>query len=114
MIESKALHILWTNDNKHTSQLMVMMYATNSMTKGLWESVTVIIWGAPVKLVAEDESIQEQIKAAQNVGVKFSACISCARHFGVVEILETLDVEVISWMKPFTNLLQNGETLIYV
>jgi len=114
MVEPKALYILWTNDNKHTSQLMVMKYATNSMINKLWKSVTVIIWGAPVKLAAEDELIQEQMKEAQNAGVKFSACISCARQFNVVEKLETLEIEILSWMEPFTNLIQNGETVIYV
>ena len=110
---SKALHILWTNDDLTTSRLMVMMYATNSMTHSLWNSVTVIIWGAPVKLAAENKLIQEEIKMAQHVGVKFSACVSCARRLGVAKKLEELGIEVAPWVEPFTALVQNGETIVY-
>jgi hypothetical protein len=114
MLKPKHLYILWTNDDFHTSNLMVMMYAYNSMLHRLWNSVTVIIWGATVKLAAENEMIQEQLKIAQHVEAKFSACISCARQFGVVEKLEELGIEVKPWVEPFTELVQNGETIIYV
>jgi len=114
MPESKKVHILWTNDNVDTSRFMVLFYSTNSMTHNLWDDVTVIVWGAPVKLIAENSAIQEEMKMAQHVGVKFSACLSCARKFGVVEKLAELGVEVIPWVEPFTELVKNGETVIYV
>jgi len=93
---------------------MVMMYATNSMTKALWDNVTVIVWGATVKLVAENEMIQEEIKLAQHTGVKFSACISCARQLGVIEELEALGLEVVPWVEPFTELVNDGKPIVYM
>lgn len=114
MAESKELHILWTNDNLYTSNLMVMSYATNSMANRAWDGVTVILWGATVKLAAENDFIQEQMKVAQHAGVKFSACVSCARQFGAVDKLEGLGVEVKPWVEPLTELLQSGKTLITV
>ena len=108
------LHILWTNDNPVTSQLMVLFYATNSLTNRLWESVNVILWGASVKMVVENEMIQEEIKTAQHVGVKFTACTSCARRLGAVERLEELGIEIFPWTEPFTDLVKNGEKLIYM
>jgi len=114
MSKSKTLHILWTNDNLNTSQLMVMMYATNSMTHALWDNLTVILWGAPVKLAAENEIIQEEMKLAQHVGVKFSACTNCARRLGVSEKLEALGIEIVPWVDPLTELIQNGDPIIYV
>ena len=113
-MESRDLHILWTNDNVYASNMMVMMYATNSMLYQLWDSVTVIIWGGTVKLVAENEMIQEQLKTAQHVNVKFSACISCATQFGVVEKLEELGVDVVPWTEPFTEIVRRGLPLISV
>jgi len=113
MTDSKSLHILWTNDNLLTSRLMVMMYATNCMTHSLWGNVTVIIWGATVKLVAENELIQDELKLAQSTGVKFSACVSCARQLGAVEKLEELGVEVTPWVEPFTELIQDGKPIVY-
>ena len=114
MAKSKHVHILWTNDNLITSRLMVMMYATNSMAHGLWDNVTVILWGATVKLAAENEVIQEEIKLAQHVGVKFSACTSCARQLGMTEKLEGLGVEISPWVEPFTELMQGGKAVICV
>lgn len=114
MADSKVLHILWTNDNVLAAQLMVMMYAINSMTNRWWDGVTVICWGATVKLTAENEAIQEQIKLAQHVGVKFSACVSCARQLGVTDKLEELGIEVTGWGEPLTRILQNGDKLLTI
>lgn len=93
---------------------MVMMYARNSMLKGWWENVTVIIWGATAKLVAENTIIQEEIKIAQNVGVKFSACVACARQLGVISELEAQRIEVKPWGQPLTELLKENEKLITI
>jgi len=114
MTEPKRLHILWTNDNFYTSSLMVITYATNSMAYHLWDSVTVIIWGATVKLAAENELIQEQIKTAQHAKVNFSACISCARQYGVVEKLESLGIEVVPWTEALTDIIRNDMPFISV
>ena len=90
MEEKNSLYILWTNADVHTGLYMVLMYAKNSMLQGWWEHVTVIIWGGTAKLAVENTAIQEEMKVAQNVGVKFSACIACARQLGVVSQLEAL------------------------
>ena len=114
MAERKKLHILWTNDNMDTSQYMVFMYATNSMLKGWWDSVTVIIWGATARLAANNEAIQERMRLAEHAGVKFSACIACARELGVIEKLESLGIEIMPWGPPLTDILQNGDPLITI
>lgn len=109
-----TLYILWTNADLDTSRFMMMMYAKNSMIRGLWEQVTVIVWGATARLAAENAIIQEEIKLAQHVGVRFSACVACARNLGVVDQLEALGIEVIPWGVPLTELLKNDEKLITV
>lgn len=40
-----TLHILWTNDNFITSEKMVFMYGINAKRMGLWDEITIIIWG---------------------------------------------------------------------
>jgi hypothetical protein len=112
--QPKRLHILWTNADLHTSRLMVMMYAKNSMLRGWWEEVTVIIWGATAALAAQNPDIQEEIRMAISVGVKFSACVACARQLGVIEDLQKLGIEVKSWGEPLTNLLKEEERLITI
>ncbi len=110
----KKLSILWTNNNIDTAQKMLFMYSTNAMLKKWWDEVDVIIWGATAKLVAENESIQESLKTAQDAGVKILACVACATQFGVVDELESLGIEVKPMGIPLTEIIQNDEKLITI
>lgn len=114
MSSNKHLYLLWTNDNLITSEKMVFMYTTNSLIHGWWEKVTLIIWGAPAKLVSENALIQEKIKTAQAAGVHVTACKACADQLGVTKTLEDLNIEVIYWGVPLTDLLKDNETLLTI
>ena len=114
MEQEKKLHILWTNADINTSLHMVMMYATNCMLRGWWDAVTVIVWGAPAKLVAENEDVQKRIGMAIHAGVKFSACIGCSRQLGVVEQLDALGIPSVSWGPALTSLIQEKQPLITI
>ncbi len=114
MEEKNHLYILWTNADLDTSLRMVMMYATNSLLYRWWEQVTVIVWGAPARLAAENAQVQEAIQVAMHAGVRFSACVACARQLGVIENLEAQGMEVIGWGEPLTALLKNNEKLITI
>lgn len=113
-MNSRKLNILWTNDNVLTSELMVMMYATNTRRWELWDEVQVIIWGATAGLVAENMHIQDLIREAMGSGVKFSACEVCAERLGVKEIILGLGIEVKLWGEPLTEILQNNAHLLTV
>ena len=108
------LYILWTNGDPITAEKMVFMYGINSLLKGWWEKVTLIIWGTPAKLAAEDTEIQKKIKAALDAGVHVTACKACADQLGVTEALENMNVEVIYWGEPLTKILKSGETLLTI
>lgn len=108
------LYLLWTNDSPFTAEMMVFMYAINSLRKGWWERVTLIVWGGPAKLVAEDRTIQALVTAAQQAGVHVSACRACAEQLGVTAALETLNIEVIYWGKPLTDLLKAEAALLTI
>jgi hypothetical protein len=114
MEKSNKLFILWTNADVLTSDFMVMMYATNSMLNHWWDEVTVIIWGATAKLVAENDLIQTKIKIAQHAGVKFSACKACAEQLGVTDKIIDLDIEVKYWGEGLTDILKSEEKLITI
>ena len=114
MTTPSTLYILWTNADFITSEKMVFMYATNSMLYSWWENVTVIIWGAPAKLVAENAIIQERVRLAQQAGVFFSACIACADQLGVSDKLRELGIEVKGWGTGLTELIKEGEHLITI
>lgn len=108
------INILWTNADPVTSEMMVLMYAKASASKGWWKSVRVIIWGATAELTATDQHIQSLIKEAQEAGVQFSACEACADNLGVKDKLREMGVEVIYWGSPLTELIKNGEHLITI
>ena len=108
------LYILWTNADPVTAKLMVFMYATNSKLRGWWDEVTVCIWGATSKLTSESKEIQGLIKTAQEAGVKFEACIACARELGIIEDLENLGIKVFSRGPELTNRLKNNDKLITI
>jgi len=112
MSKKTHLYVLWTNDNPITAEKMVFMYTVNSLIRGWWEKVTLIIWGASTKLVAESEEIQKKIKEALEAGVHITACKACADQLGVTETLEKLNIEVKYWGLPLTELLKNEEKLL--
>lgn len=110
----KELHILWTNPDLITSEKMLFMYARNALLHRWWDKVTVIIWGATAKLAAENELIQGRMEEAGIAGVRFTACIACADQLGVSDKLRELGVEVKSWGKLLTDLIQEGMPLLTV
>lgn len=58
MSANDKLTILWTTDNKDTVFNMLAMYALNSKNRGWWKHINIILWGASVKLVANDTQVQ--------------------------------------------------------
>jgi hypothetical protein len=111
---TKKLHILWTNDNLQTSEHMVLMYAPITLQNEMWDEITVIIWGATSTLVAENKHMQKLIADAQEIGVKFTACKTCAEKLGTEQALTDLGIEIKGWGKPLTELIQNKEHLLTI
>ncbi len=112
--EMEKVNILWTNAHPDLAQTMVFMYAINAKKQGWFDEVDIIIWGPTAKLVAEDESVQDEIRKAQEAGVKVFACSSCASMYGVVEKLQALGLEVRGMGTPLTQILKSNEKLITI
>lgn len=108
------LYILWTNADPVTANLMVFMYAENSCKYKMWQQITIIIWGATVKLVAENMHIQEEIRMLKEMGVHFVACITCAEELGICPVMEKLDIDLIKMLRPLTSLIKNRKNLITI
>ena len=114
MADKTDLYLLWTNADPVTAEKMVFMYTTNSLIHGWWENVTLIVWGATTKRVADDENIQKMVKEAQNTGVHVTACKACADQLGVSDTLEQLGIEVKYWGTPLTKILKEDEKLLTI
>ena len=114
MAEKTTLYILWTSDNIITAEKMVFMYAINAKRRGWWQDVTLVVWGATAKLVAENERIQELIAEARDNDVYVTACKACSDQLGVSEILEAHGIDVQYLGVTLTNVLKNDEALITI
>lgn len=108
------LYVLWTNTDPVTVEKMIFMYTINSLKRGWWENVTLIIWGAPARLVHENKDIQNKIREAREAGVHLTACKACADQLGTTQTLENLGVEVKYWGEPLTAILKDEEALLTV
>ena len=108
------LFVLWTNPDPITSEKMVFMYTLNSKLKKWWPEVTLIIWGATAKYVAEDKDAQAAMQSMLRAGVNVSACKACADQLGVTEILMGLGIEVKYWGEPLTEVLKGEDKLLTV
>ena len=104
-MDGQHLHILWTNADPVVFDKMVLMYAVNSLVRG---------WGETARLAAADPAVRERIVLAMEQGVKFSACITCAKELGVEQALRDMGLEVISWGPPLTELLKTRAPLLTV
>jgi hypothetical protein len=90
------------------------MYSINSIIRGWWERVTIIVWGATAPLVSENKDIQKKIKEAQEKGIRIIACKACADQLDVSENLEELGIEVEFTGEFLTNILKSKEALITI
>lgn len=102
------LYVLWTTADPDTSANMVLMYVTNSMLRGWWKKITVIIWGGAQKTVLNDRNVHHKFLLAKEKGVEFSACISCAVAQGLVDQLKEEEIELIPWGEKMTELIKEG------
>ena len=114
-MDAKTLHILWTNDNPVTVERMLFMYAANSLKKGWWDSVHVIVWGAAASLLCSHEHIRSKVREFQALGGHVSACRRCAEELGLAEQMEQFGgIELIYMGEPLTRILQSRETLLTI
>ncbi len=113
-VSEKHLHIFWINGDPLTSEEMVLMYARNSMLRGWWDRVTVVIWGAPQKMIFENEAVLAKVRIAKMAGVEFTACVACALDLGVKEKLDAEGVEVIPWGLKLTQLIKEHKPFLTI
>jgi len=109
---SDSLVILWTSDDPYLAERMVLMYTHGAKIAGWFEHVTLIIWGPSAKLTAENEDIQEKLKAMQKDGVVIEACVACANAYGVTEELKALGFDVKGMGKPLTDYLKSSKKVL--
>ncbi len=102
------MFVIWSSADPEVASKLVFMYTRNSMLRGWWSRVRLIIWGPSAKLLAENEDLQDEIIGVAKDGVEILAYKRCADDFGVTEKLESLGIEVIYMGAPTTEMLKAG------
>lgn len=104
----ESIFIIWSSADPEVAHNLAFMYSHNSLLRGWWGRVRLIIWGPSAKLASEDIDIQARIKEMMADGVEVWACRACAENYGVVPALEELGVNVIYVGTPVTEMIKTG------
>ena len=93
---------------------MLSMYVINSKNRGWWKHINVILWGASVRLVANDTQVQTEVLEMLQSGITIEACQDCCNNFGVTSIIINLGITVRYMGAPLTEYLKNGEKILSI
>lgn len=104
----QSVFIIWSSADPEVAHNLTFMYAHNSLARGWWERVRLVIWGPSARLACEDDAIAEKLRAMMADGVEVWACRACADNYGLTESLEELGAEVIYVGQPVTEMLKQG------
>jgi len=109
-MESKSdkLAVLWVSGDRDVAEKSCLMYTHAAKRNGWFDEVVLIVWGSSSRLLAEDEALQEKVRAMIEDGVILEACISCSDMLGVTEELKDLGIDVKGMGVPLTNYMKSG------
>jgi len=85
------LCVVWSSGDPGVAKNVCFMYTLNAKKRGWFDVVHLVVWGPSAKLLTEDEELQKEVKAMQDVGVVVEACVTCANNYGVADELRVLD-----------------------
>ena len=106
--DNNRLAVLWVSGDRDVAEKSCLMYTHAAKKNGWFEEVVLIVWGSSSRLLAEDQELQEKVKAMKRDGVILEACIACSDMLGVTEELRALGIEVKGMGIPLTNYLKQG------
>jgi len=106
------LGIIWSSADPEVATHMLFMYAHNSIKRGWWQEVRLIVWGPSAKLLVKNVELQKKIKEMAVDGVDVWACKACADKYAISDDLENLGINVVFVGELFTQMLQTDWKVI--
>jgi hypothetical protein len=103
------LAVLWTSGDPDVAHKVCFMYTHNAKRSNWFGEVQLIVWGPSSKLLSEDKSLQDAVKAMMDDGIDVKACKACADSYGVSDKLASLGIEVRYMGVPLTRILKSPE-----
>ena len=77
-VEADKLAVLWTSADPDVAHRVCFMYTQAAKRSGWFNQVQLIVWGPSSKLLSEDKSLQDKVKAMIADGIDVKACKACA------------------------------------
>lgn len=108
---NEKLVIVWSSADREVALNMVFMYTSASKHQGMWDDITLVVWGPSAKLLAEDEELQVHIKSMIDAGIVIKACKMCSDSYGVSYKLEELGI-IVKYMKELTDYIKEGRNIL--
>lgn len=106
--KKEKLAVLWVSGDRDVAEKSCLMYTHAAKRNGWFDEVVLIVWGSSSRLLAEDDALQEKVKAMIKDGVILEACIACAEMLGVTNELKALGIDVKGMGVPLTEYLKSG------
>ena len=106
--KKEKLAVLWVSGDPDVAEKSCLMYTHAAKRNEWFDEVVLIVWGSSSRLLAENEDLQEKVKAMIKDGVILEACISCSNMLGVTDELKALGIDVKGMGVPLTNYLKSG------
>jgi len=103
-----TLVVLWASGDRDVAEKSCLMYTHAAKRNGWFSEVVLIVWGSSSRLLAEDQDLQEKVKAMGRDGVVLEACVACADQLGVTESLRELGIDVKGMGTELTRYLKSG------
>jgi hypothetical protein len=100
------LCVVWSSGDPGVAKNVCFMYTLNAKKRGWFGVVHLVVWGPSAKLLAENEGLQKEVKAMQEVGVVVEACVTCANNYGVADALRSPDIDVKPMGVPLSDRLK--------
>jgi hypothetical protein len=100
------LCVVWSSGDPGVAKNVCFMY-THAAKRNRWfGAVHLVVWGPSAKLLAENEELQQAIRAMQKSGVVVEACVACANNYGVADQLRGLNIDVKPMGVPLSDRLK--------
>ena len=96
-VEDEALSrlcVVWSSSDPGVAKNVCFMYTLNAKRQAWFDVVHLVVWGPSAKRLAEDEDLQDEVKAMRKAGVVVEACVACADNYGVAGDLKSLGIDV--------------------
>ena len=106
--QTEKLAVLWVSGDRDVAEKSCLMYTHAAKRNGWFDEVVLIVWGSSSRLLAEDEALQEKVRAMGKDGVILEAYIACSDQLGVTEELLELGIDVKGMGVPLTTYLKEG------